>query len=455
MRIKAHKRSSFSHFIERGAVALLVLIAWAWIMVTVGMVFYHGYYKKHPKGPSKQSINELFIPSDSHLPKQQAVAPPSQVKPTRSVTASNGSNGYLKPFESPLLIFTCNRDNYLKQTLTDIQNNIPTDCSIGCPIVISQDGSNPKVVDVIRDFTASFKEIGIPVIRLQHRSSLRRGSNAYQALAVHYGWALKQVFAGQASPTDHSTVQPKRVVILEEDLNTAPDFFDYFKAMAPLLETDNTLLAVSAFNDNGFEANVQDPTRLLRSDFFPGLGWMLTGKLWRTELQHKWPSGYWDDWLREPAQRQDRHIIRPEISRTFHFGVEGGASVNQFGDRLSKVLLNPTPVDWSQQDISHLDMHPYNKNYLALIEASQHVSSLAEALAATKTRNARLTFADFRQFQQFAQKLGLMTDEKAGVPRTAYYGVVETRPHGNYILFLTPNMTELKAKMMATTISSQ
>ena len=27
---------------------------------------------------------------------------------------------------------------------------------------------------------------------------------------------------------------------------------------------------------------------------------------------------YWDDSIREPAQRKERHVLRPEISRTFH-----------------------------------------------------------------------------------------------------------------------------------------
>jgi len=42
-----------------------------------------------------------------------------------------------------------------------------------------------------------------------------------------------------------------------------------------------------------------------------------------------------------------------------------------------------------------------------------------------------------------------MDDEKAMVPRTAYKGVVETRPHGNHILFLTPPMEELRKEFAA------
>ncbi|CAN0418559.1 unnamed protein product, partial [Ectocarpus sp. 13 AM-2016] len=48
-----------------------------------------------------------------------------------------------------------------------------------------------------------------------------------------------------------------KVIILEEDLEIAPDFFEYFSAMAPLLDSDETLMAVSAWNDNGQAAHVK------------------------------------------------------------------------------------------------------------------------------------------------------------------------------------------------------
>lgn len=32
---------------------------------------------------------------------------------------------------------------------------------------------------------------------------------------------------------------------------------------------------------------------------------------------------FWDDWIREPAQRKERACIRPEISRTRTFGKVG------------------------------------------------------------------------------------------------------------------------------------
>ena len=72
----------------------------------------------------------------------------------------------------------------------------------------------------------------------------------------------------------------QRVIVLEEDLEIAPDFFELFGATAALLDDPaENLLAVSAFNDNGLKKLVDeaaDAGTLLRSDFFPGLGWMLT-----------------------------------------------------------------------------------------------------------------------------------------------------------------------------------
>lgn len=70
----------------------------------------------------------------------------------------------------------------------------------------------------------------------------------------------------------------------------APDFYEYFSATYALLLADPSLWCVSAWNDNG-KRNLVDMNHselLYRSDFFPGLGWMITKDLW-DELEPKWP----------------------------------------------------------------------------------------------------------------------------------------------------------------------
>ena len=55
----------------------------------------------------------------------------------------------------------------------------------------------------------------------------------------------------QASLTAAFNIYPsaEHVIILEEDLDVAPDFFSYFSQTLDLLEQDPTLYCVSAWND--------------------------------------------------------------------------------------------------------------------------------------------------------------------------------------------------------------
>lgn len=138
------------------------------------------------------------------------------------------------------------------------------------------------------------------------------------------------------------------IICIVDDLDVSPDFFEYFLGTYPLLVKDPSLWCVSAWNDNGKAELVDEnsPDLLYRTDFFPGLGWMLRRELW-LELQPKWPKAlvncslkllscsiplfkinefshrYWDDWIRKPEQRKDRACIRPGISRTKTFGKVG------------------------------------------------------------------------------------------------------------------------------------
>jgi alpha-1,3-mannosyl-glycoprotein beta-1,2-N-acetylglucosaminyltransferase len=83
----------------------------------------------------------------------------------------------------------------------------------------------------------------------------------------------------------------RHLILFPDDLDIAPDFFEYFLGTYPILKRDPTLWCVSAWNDNGKVGLVDEnaPDLLYRTDFFPGLGWMLTKSIW-AELAPKWPS---------------------------------------------------------------------------------------------------------------------------------------------------------------------
>ncbi|VAH69139.1 unnamed protein product [Triticum turgidum subsp. durum] len=143
-------------------------------------------------------------------------------------------------------------------------------------------------------------------------------------------------------------------------MEIAPDFFDYFEAAAKLLDTDKSIMAVSSWNDNGQKQFVYDPKALYRSDFFPGLGWMLTKSTWM-ELSPKWPKfTYWDDWVRLKEVHGGRQFIRPEVCRTYNFG-EHGSSMGQFFDQyLKPIKLNNAHIDWNSEDLSYLTEVRFN-----------------------------------------------------------------------------------------------
>jgi alpha-1,3-mannosyl-glycoprotein beta-1,2-N-acetylglucosaminyltransferase len=216
-----------------------------------------------------------------------------------------------------------------------------------------------------------------------------------------------------------------RVIILEEDLQIAPDFYEYFGSLKTMLDNDSSLLCISAFNDNGFINSVKDNKFLYRSDFFPGLGWMLTKKLW-DEYSLIWPKAYWDDWLREPERRKGRHIIRPEVSRTYHYGRKG-VSNSEFGSFLDNIKLNSEYIKFSNIDLSYLQLDNWDSTYINAVKNSPIVTidNFNNNYKEVRILYSRLE-GGTDSFVHIAHWAGVMDNIKAGVPRTAYKGVVST-----------------------------
>ena len=333
-----------------------------------------------------------------------------------------------------LLIIAHNRSGYLKRCLDAVLKHYGGEMRV--PVLVSVDGDFPKTRAVFD--AAKEAAPGVPMHYRQHSLTRQeRGSDGYQALAAHFRHALTDAFDNGAA---WGSAPVERVILLEEDLEVSPDFFEWFAATAPLLDADEKLMAVSAWNDNGQGAFVRDPRAAYRSDFFPGLGWMMPRRIWE-ELGPKWPRGYWDDWLREPAQRRGRHFLRPEVCRTFHFG-EKGTSNMQYGEALQRIRAATAPVDWRREDLGYLATEQqWDAFYLTLVKQAPLMTEaqLREAQAAGRApAAARVAYSGVvrgpASFAAMAPHFGIMDNEKAGVPRTAYKGVVsfwlgETKVH--------------------------
>lgn len=323
-----------------------------------------------------------------------------------------------------VVIMACNRADYLERTINSVLK-YQRPISSKYPLFVSQDGSNPDVKSKALSYNqlSYLQHLDFEPIQTERPGELI----AYYKIARHYKWALDQLFY------KHNL---SRVIILEDDMEIAPDFFDYFEAMATLLDKDKSIMAVSSWNDNGQKQFVHDPYELYRSDFFPGLGWMLAKPTW-DELSPKWPKAYWDDWLRLKENHKGRQFIRPEVCRTYNFG-EHGSSLGQFFNQyLEPIKLNEVQVEWKSMDLSYLLEDKYTIHFANNVKKAKPVFG---ADIVHKAHNidgdVRIMYKDQSDFENVAQQFGIFQEWKDGVPRTAYKGVVVFRYQTTRRVFL-------------------
>ncbi|KAM3595687.1 uncharacterized protein V6R79_001138 [Siganus canaliculatus] len=329
----------------------------------------------------------------------------------------------------PILVIACDRVT-VKRSLDKLIQYRPSPELY--PIIVSQDCGHAETARVIDSYGHQVTHINQPDLSDIRVRPEHRKFQGYYKIARHYRWALNQVF---------NTFSQSTVVVVEDDLEVAPDFFEYFRALYPILLSDPTLWCVSAWNDNGRDALV-DPsgTELLhRTDFFPGLGWMLLKEMW-DELEVKWPSAFWDDWMRQPEQRKDRSCIRPEISRTITFGRKG-VSLGQFFDQyLRFIKLNIEFVPFTQRDLSYLLKEKYDEKFIKEVYGAPavRIEDLQQGSHLKGPGPYRVQYSSRDSFRVFARNLGVMDDLKSGVPRTGYRGVVSFLHRGRRVYLAPP-----------------
>jgi len=236
-------------------------------------------------------------------------------------------------------------------------------------------------------------------------------------IASHTRFALSQSFDEQGFDN---------AIIIENDLTLAPDGLSYFRSTAWLLKEDKTLFCVSAWNDNGLKGIASDERRLFRTDYFPGLGWMIRGETWNQikELWPRSPTTGWDHWMRHGSGLHPRECIVPEVSRTHHYS-EHGTNVNS-GSAIAAVLeamplasLPPGKLG----DLSYLLQPAYEA---ALQKRLQDATTINHVRARPpfKTSEAMYVLTYIREdFGSIADSLRLLHKNA----RTAHRGVVIVR----------------------------
>ena len=311
-----------------------------------------------------------------------------------------------------VLVIACNRPE-VERCLDSLLRYRPSEKKF--PVIVSQDCGHEETARVINNYRDKLMYIKHPDLSDIAIPEAMGHLQGYYKLSRHFKWALSQVF---------DVLQQDTVIIVEDDLKVAPDFFEYFEGTKGLLEKDPTLWCVSAWNDNGKEGKVKGSDLLYRSDFFPGLGWMLKKSVW-DELAPKWPAAYWDDWMQHPAQRRDRACIRPEIPRAVTFG-KIVVSLGQFFDEhLKYIKLNDQFYPFTQRNLTYLLKEEYDPRFFNTVYKSPLVSfDHFHSGKVIPSPSVRVQYETDDVFKSIANLLGIMSDIKAGVPRMAYKGIV-------------------------------
>ncbi|KAL3318371.1 mannosyl (alpha-1,3-)-glycoprotein beta-1,2-N-acetylglucosaminyltransferase, partial [Cichlidogyrus casuarinus] len=358
----------------------------------------------------------------------------TEISSLRKLYESKLSTNQLKSdlITLPVVIFACNRPTVSKAitSVLHAKSKLSVD-QFYVPIFVSQDGTDAPTKAAIESFNEN-----VTLIFHQPKSSRpidSKLSEGYFYLSQHYKDTIDKLFIERNYTS---------LIILEDDLEVSPDFFHYFSTTLPILKKDSSIYCVSAWNDNGKDGLIDkyQPELLYRSDFFPGLGWMLLRSLW-LEIREGWPAGFWDEYMREPGVRKTRACIRPELGRTTTFGLKGVSGGQFFNDHLRYIVKydKEETVNFDRAENFNLlgDKESYDKWWTNKVYSAE---LLQVDLRIPETRPKtiyRVEYKNKKHFERLAKKFSIMSDSKRGVPRTAYLGILSFMHRGSRI-FLAP-----------------
>lgn len=136
-----------------------------------------------------------------------------------------------------------------------------------------------------------------------------------------------------------------------------------------------------------------------------------------------------------------------KVSRTLTFGENGVSQSQFFSQYLATVKLNEEAVDWAGEDLQYLQPSVWAKEFQEALEGAKVLKTLEEfhdakcATASTTQgggESVKFEYGKFEAYPAVAHKFGYIDDAKAGVPRTAFEGVV-TVVHNGCRKFAVPS----------------
>lgn len=249
-----------------------------------------------------------------------------------------------------------------------------------------------------------------------------------QKIDQHMFFALKRAFFPEY----------KYGILLEEDLELSPDFLDLMVSAAPLLDSDDSLFCISGWNDDGSPQRAAAPGRLIRTDVFNNLSFLLRRQE-ALKIIDRWP-GYdywgWDHWFRREVATKQRECIVPELSRVRHIG-SGGRHVKDN----SEFMLQPFSSLQGGRGIFDASLRS--------VAPEAYDAALRDRLEAAQLVDPETVMRDDFSFEEgedyivpikyedcadyFLMRKASMSNRE--VCRMTHRGLVEARPHANTTVF--------------------
>eukprot|EP00817_Percolomonadidae_sp_ATCC50343_P000060 CAMPEP_0117428372 /NCGR_PEP_ID=MMETSP0758-20121206/8099_1 /TAXON_ID=63605 /ORGANISM="Percolomonas cosmopolitus, Strain AE-1 (ATCC 50343)" /LENGTH=440 /DNA_ID=CAMNT_0005214701 /DNA_START=406 /DNA_END=1724 /DNA_ORIENTATION=+ len=196
-------------------------------------------------------------------------------------------------------------------------------------------------------------DFSIPVHHLRKFSPFIWASprtNVPAMIAQHYHFALNKVFDDGV----------EFLVILEDDVVPENDFLNFMNQLAPfLMDPKEKAFCISTWNDFGYSHFETDKKKVFRTQYFPGLGWMIHKSFW-FEIRERFPITSWDWWMVAPSTNNGRDCLVPLQSRNHNIGKDEATNPDVFDTWLDVVHSTSDLVDLG--DLSYLSLQNYEQN---------------------------------------------------------------------------------------------
>mmetsp|Transcript_27711 Transcript_27711/g.38540 ORF Transcript_27711/g.38540 Transcript_27711/m.38540 type:complete len:462 (-) Transcript_27711:74-1459(-) len=324
------------------------------------------------------------------------------------------------------IIDSKNNPKELQKSIESVVASIP---SIGFPLFISQAGEDEEVTAVIKSFLRKDGE-RTNTFHLQYIEEKVNGAVG-SVDSMHHYWALSMIFDKYAY---------SKAIVINSNLEVASDFFDYMQTSANFLDSDPSIICISAWNENGQEDFAKDSSALMRTDIFPDYGWMIQADFWR-ELKVGWPETDWQAWLKTREDNKGRACIIPEVCRvTVRKEADLTSADQKFYDQfIGKIKLNKTPVKFSSMDLDFLSKPNKYDSYIGSLIADSIPVASASALKdfRGKPGDIKLIYKETTEYVSTARIIGLIAKLEVGHPASSYHGIVIVR-YGTWRLFIVP-----------------